>query len=352
MTEDVRLFIHATNVHTGGGSALLKALLDSVSTSIDLRLTLDGRLSLPEMELDEVEITRVAPSIIGRLKAEKWLADNVEHRDIVLCFGNLPPLFKLKGRVVVFLQNRYLIDNVKLDSFPLKTRLRLGMERFWFRSKIACADEIIVQTPSMKSLLESQLTSKAAIKVLPFSGNGEAFSRNILSSEMVKERDFDFLYIASGEPHKNHRQLVEAWCLLAKEGLFPSLKLTVDNQQFPGLCTWIADKGKQYHLNMENLGNIDDKRVSKLYSEARALIYPSTLESFGLPLVEARQACIPVLASELDYVRDVLDPDQSFDPDSKVSIARAVKRFLGIVEEGAPLLDACGFLEQIVKPDN
>ena len=158
------------------------------------------------------------------------------------------------------------------------------------------------------------------------------------------------MYVASGDPHKNHRQLVEAWCLLAKEGLFPSLKLTVDNQQFPRLCAWIADKGKQHHLNIENLGNLDDERVSKLYSRAGALIYPSTLESFGLPLVEARQACLPVLASELDYVRDVLDPDQSFDPGSKVSIARAVKRFLGIAEEGAPLLDAHGFLGKIIKP--
>jgi len=165
---------------------------------------------------------------------------------------------------------RYLIDKVKLDSFSLKTRLRLGMERLWFRSRIACADEIIVQTPSMKSLLESQLTSKAAIKVLPFMGDGEGVSRYILSSEMEKERDFDFLYVASGDPHKNDRQLVEA-----------------------------------------------------------------------------RQACLSVLASELDYVRDVLDPDQSFDPNSKVSIARAVKRFFGIAEEGAPLLDAHGFLEKL-----
>ena len=193
MSEEVRLFIHATNVHNGGGRSLLKALLDSVPTGIDLRLSLDCRLSLPENALDEVEINRVAPSIISRLKAEKWLADKVEPGDLVLCFGNLPPLFKLKGRVVVFLQNRYLIDKVKLDSFPLKTRLRLGMERLWFRSRIASADEIIVQTPSMKSLLESQLTSKAAIKVLPFMGDGEGISRYILSSEMEKERVFSLL---------------------------------------------------------------------------------------------------------------------------------------------------------------
>jgi hypothetical protein len=55
-----------------------------------------------------------------------------------------------------------------------------------------------------------------------------------------------------------------------------------------------------------------------------------------------------VLASELDYVRDVLDPEQAFDPESAVSIARAVKRFMGIEEPALPLLDAGGFMKQIL----
>jgi hypothetical protein len=40
-------------------------------------------------------------------------------------------------------------------------------------------------------------------------------------------------------------------------------------------------------------------------------------------------AGLPILAPELDYVRDVCVPIQTFDPHSPVSIARAVKRFLG-----------------------
>ena len=58
---------------------------------------------------------------------------------------------------------------------------------------------------------------------------------------------------------------------------------------------------------------------------------------------------LPVLASELDYYRDVLDPDQSFDPNSNISVARAVKRFLGIAEEPLPLQDAAGFVDYILR---
>ena len=53
-------------------------------------------------------------------------------------------------------------------------------------------------------------------------------------------------------------------------------------------------------------------------------------ESFGLPLLEAKFLGLPILASELDYVRDVVEPTETFDPESPVSISRAVQRFLKI----------------------
>ena len=45
-------------------------------------------------------------------------------------------------------------------------------------------------------------------------------------------------------------------------------------------------------------------------------------------LLEARALGVPVLAPERDYVRDVCEPRQTFDPASPRSIADAVRRFL------------------------
>ncbi len=56
-----------------------------------------------------------------------------------------------------------------------------------------------------------------------------------------------------------------------------------------------------------------------------------------------------MLAAELDYVRDVLAPEQTFDPNSSVSIARAVRRYLGIDEPSLQLLNAAKFLDLILK---
>jgi len=141
---------------------------------------------------------------------------------------------------------------------------------------------------------------------------------------------------------------MEAWSLLADEGIYPVLRLTLDENRFAGLWSEIEAKRIRQGLKVENIGVQSHQGMLKQYAEADALIYPSTFESFGLPLIEARQANLPVLAPELDYVRDVLDPEQTFDPESPVSIARAVKRFMGIEESVLPVQDAKGFLAQLV----
>jgi glycosyltransferase involved in cell wall biosynthesis len=115
------------------------------------------------------------------------------------------------------------------------------------------------------------------------------------------------------------------------------------------LCAWIDEQKLQYGLNLEIIGFLSHDQIVQLYAQAQALIYPSQFESFGLPLIEARQVGLPVLAAELDYVRDVLDPEQSFDPNSPLSIARAVRRYLGVSEFPMQLLDAAKFVDVLLK---
>jgi hypothetical protein len=58
---------------------------------------------------------------------------------------------------------------------------------------------------------------------------------------------------------------------------------------------------------------------------------------------------LPVLASELDYVRDLIEPAETFDPSSPVSIARAVRRFLGIAERPIKIGNAAAFLDEVLR---
>lgn len=104
-------------------------------------------------------------------------------------------------------------------------------------------DEIIVQSPSMKRQLETRSKSKP-ISILPFTVDSGRYCRNNNQSRLPGSREYDFLYVASGEPHKNHRLLVAAWCQLAKEQFYPSLLLTLDQAEYPVLCKWINQKSE------------------------------------------------------------------------------------------------------------
>jgi glycosyltransferase involved in cell wall biosynthesis len=129
--------------------------------------------------------------------------------------------------------------------------------------------------------------------------------------------------VALGEPHKNHAALIEAWSVLADYGVFTSL----EPESAPDLFALI-EKATARGLRIQNLGVLPHDSFLAMFRASGALIYPSSFESIGLPLVEARKAGLPILASELDYVRDVSDPDETFDPHSPISIARAVRRHL------------------------
>lgn len=343
-----KLYVHATNVHQGGGRSLLWSIIRTLSGSAGTVYLLDSRMTLPEGMPESAAIKRVIPSIWQRMKAEKWLASNATAEDTVLCFGSLPPLFKLSARTVVFVQNRYLIDAVGLGDFPPPVRLRLFMERLWLSARMAHVDEFVVQTPTMKRLLETRTGGRIPVRVRPFIAEPEGYARSAAHPVFRNDREHDFVYIASGEPHKNHRCLLEAWCLLAEEGLFPSLCVTLDATRFASLCNDIETLKKRCGIRVTNAGELAHRDALALYRKAGAAIYPSTFESFGLPLLEARQAGLPVLAPEMDYVRDVVDPEETFDPHSPISIARAVKRFMGIEEQALPLQDAKSFVQHVV----
>ena len=317
-----RLFIYATNVHQGGGAQLLIDLLQATPSDLEVIVFIDARMPLSAELVDHLCIKSVQPTLFGRLAAEYRLVKMVNSDDLVLCFGNLPPLFRVRGKATVFLQNRYLVDlKAPLNTLPMKPRIRIWLERIWLRWRRLNASQYIVQTPSMQTLAVARL--QRPVRCLPFTR-----ASSLKQDAGTLEKQFDFLYVASGEAHKNHDRLIDAWVLLADDGLYPSLALTLEPETTPGLFKRLTQAVGQKGLRIYNLGVIPHEQLLEVYRKSGALIYPSIFESFGLPLIEARRAGIPVLASELDYVRDLIDPDVTFDPYSQISIARAVRRYI------------------------
>lgn len=336
------LYIHAPNVHHGGGGILLLDLLRAARTlPIKILLVVDSRMVLPEDFPSSITIKKVNGNILGRLLAEFSLKMTAQRGDIVLCFGNLPPLFRLPSMVVTYVQNRFLADSESIKYLSPRTRLRITLEKIWLHSTKNNSDKFLVQTPTMKVHLSRFLRNVQDINVAPFYGWEP-------SNEICVHK-YDFIYVASGELHKNHDALIEAWRILSCESLFPTLALTIDGRVFSGLAQHLDGVIKKFNLKIINLGMVSSSEIAGILKSSSALIYPSKIESFGMPLIEAQILNIPVIASELDYVRDVVVPSETFDPNSPLSIARAVKRFLKIDSENCVLANSSDFLVSILK---
>lgn len=335
-----RLLLYAPNVHTGGGFVLLKALLEDWPADKPLVAWLDDRARGTMKLRTDARVVWVKASAGSRLGAEFSLAREGRASDTALCFHGLPPLLKQRAKIVLFQQNRNYFGEVDLTTFAWRTRQRLRYEQTLSRVFRHRVQTYWVQTPSMARNLRNWFGNDAVdVRVLPF----------VLVHSSVEPHPnlaAEFLYVADGEAHKNHETLLKAWQILADQGLRPSLTLTLTPRD-ARLRHVVALATKNHDLNISDLGLLPHAQVLSLYGNARALIFPSLSESFGLPLVEARRAGLPIIASELDFVRDVCAPVETFDPKSAVSIARAVRRFMGVPEAPVDPRSPADFLQAL-----
>jgi hypothetical protein len=343
-----RVILYAPNSHVGGGGILLRGLIKNWPKGVAFQGYIDSRASEFLNLEKEANITWIEPTITSRLKAEISLSKVASSNDVVVFFNSLPPLFTFKGRVIVLLQNRNLVEKISLRSFKFKQALRISIERSWsyfFRSRV---DEYIVQTESFKRAVTKWYKRKDAtrditITVFPFMDSDDLLNTSILERPV---RQYDFIYVADGLAQKNHLALFNAWEVLAGEDVFPSLAITLPDTEMD-LLNKVAELQKK-GLKIINLGWLPHSELLLKYEVSGALIFPSLRESFGLPLVEASKLNVPILASELDYVYDVCEPAETFDPTSPRSIGRAVRRFLNISPSLRQVQDPADFANYII----
>lgn len=350
-----RVIVHAPSVHTGGGKVLLDALLKCMLEDRKCLFHINNNMHGDLYADSKHELKSFGSDLYARVLSEINLLNHAKKEDVVICFGSLPPLFWSNGNIFIFVQNKLVVDKSPLSSFPLKTKISIQIQRTIFNLLYKRNYHVVVQSQAMHELMMARQSSIELdrIHILPLVPSGLLAT----NTDGVKEVDLDvsenkFIYVASGDAHKNHLRLLSAWELLAKEGLYPKLLLTLNNKQDIRLLDEINEIRLRFPVRIDNLGVLDHKQVIAAYKSVDALVFPSLTESFGLPLIEAKNANLPIIASESDFVRDLVTPVETFDPLSVTSIARAIKRYLGVQNRGVSLLGPQEFLEKIIEISN
>lgn len=318
MKENV--LISAYNINAGGGLLLLKGLLKTLPSNTKLVVFADKRLKDSDLESisGDVKIYFVKQTLLARIWAEFQMTRMSKDYSSHFCLGNLPPLFGSHSRrVTIYLHTRYIVDQSIDHLIPLRKFLITSLERIWFKAFLRANQNVIVQTPTMFDLTRKCTGNKRRVRELAFLPQIESFRRD-------KTPKGNFLYVASFDAHKNFENLIEAWKTLDYEGIRPELILIISGQV-----------PEEFRSNIKNLNiqlklNVSRQELLNYYSSSRCLIHPSYYESLGIVLIEAKHFELDILAPESDYVRDILDPKETFDPHSPKSIARSVKRYLNI----------------------
>lgn len=110
----------------------------------------------------------------------------------------------------------------------------------------------------------------------------------------------NLFYPATGIFYKNHRILLDALSLIDPDSDREFiLYLTLDKDELE------VPAGFK-NIRVEFLGKITHEQVIWMYQQVDALVFPSYIETLGLPLIEAASQGLPVIASDLDYSREVL----------------------------------------------
>lgn len=130
---------------------------------------------------------------------------------------------------------------------------------------------------------------------------------SIAAKLKIKSKHLRNFYLSVGtiEPRKNHRLLLDAFD-----------KHWVQNPQsqllIAGKVGWMCEElvariktHSQFGLSLFLLEDASDVELTWLYQHGRALIFPSIVEGFGLPIVESLQNGLPVIASDTPIHREV-----------------------------------------------
>jgi alpha-1,3-rhamnosyl/mannosyltransferase len=134
-----------------------------------------------------------------------------------------------------------------------------------------------------------------------------------------------WLYVAHLYPHKNHERLLQAYRQVrANDPATWPLVLRGDAQpESFDLPRRIADLGLEGHVHL--LPRLDRAELPALYTAASALVFPSTYEGAGIPLLEAQACGCVVAASDIRAAREfAADAAKFFDPLDPVAIERAM----------------------------
>ncbi|GEL88995.1 glycosyltransferase [Pediococcus parvulus] len=222
---------------------------------------------------------------------------NLLKPDVYLSLQNTMTIGVASRRKIVYLHQPLSYQREISFSFFKKSERNLAVHQKiigkfinWTLKKTQ--PEIIVQTGWMKrEIIREKIATSTKVKIIKPKG----FERE--KSQKVKLTN-SFFYPANIRSYKNHQVIFRAVKELNK----------IEKQNFSVFLTGEKNEFEKKYVSLKNvyfLGHISREEVFRRYAQS-VLIFPSRMETFGLPLAEAKEVGTIIFAANLEYAHEVL----------------------------------------------
>ena len=243
--------------------------------------------------------------------------------DVFLAPYNTAPLWLPNGtQLVLVLHDLILLQNFRATS--ARMRIINSYRRRLIPFSVARSRHVLtVSEFSRDAILQSFPDTR--VTVIPCTIPESWF----VSADFPEHRDNYLLMVTATPPHKNAARALCAYASYVKRAGADAVNLRVVGLALAGesFHSIVRDAGISEKVVFEPF--ISNTALQQLYRRARAVMVPSLMEGFGIPVLEAMASGTPVLASRSSSLSEVGgDAVQYFDPLDEDSMAAAIHSLL------------------------
>jgi len=260
-------------------------------------------------------------SFAEQTKFKKFL-DNLAPDLVHFCMPQQPLLYR--GKKVTTVHDLNLLKTYNTDKNWLVYHSKQLVGRYLFKRIAKTNEHIIVPTDYVKK-------EYMAYSHIPEDKITRTYEAADISFDRLKPYKHPFkkyiLYVGQQSDYKNIKRLGDAHQLLLDK--HPDLGLILVGRKTPGVLTnevYFESKG---YKNIHFTGFIEDEQRDWLFKNCAAYIFPSLMEGFGLPALEAMGYGAPVASSSATCLPEVYgDAAHYFNPKDTDDMARAINDIL------------------------
>lgn len=207
---------------------------------------------------------------------------------------------------IIYYHQLLSIVDLKWNPFDKEERifwLYKNIYPFFVKQYLSRVKKVIVQTDCVKEMFLKKFDFKPEnIKLI----RPKVKQIDIKKIKDIPKEKIRIFYPAAPLIYKNHIIIIEALEKLKEE--FPELEkkmecvFTFSSQDNANLYQIIKDKKIENIVKL--VGTLSYEQVLEYYKSSDLLVFPSYLETFGLPLLEAQNFEIKILTVDLPYSRE------------------------------------------------